>query len=243
VAVTFLCRSGIRLVIYLDDLLIVGSSLEECSASVCLVIKVLQSLGFLINFGKSETLPTQCMEYIGLIINSVSMSFHLTERKIDDIKRLSRETLKKKKFSLRELAKIIGNVNWASYAVNFAQAHFRNLQSLYNSFPKDDLDLIVSLTQEARSDLSWWLTEADFPSGKAILTSRPDLRLASDASRTGWGVVCLDIRTGGPWTRSELLLHINGLELLAALKSLECFTASVRDWSVEIQIDNKAAVS
>ena len=45
--------------------------------------------------------------------------------------------------------KIIGNVNWASYAVNFAQAHFRNLQSLYNSFPKDDLDLIVSLTQEA----------------------------------------------------------------------------------------------
>ena len=95
VAVTFLRRSGKRLVIYLDDLLIVGSSLEECSASVCLVIKVLQSLGFLINFGKSETLPTQCMEYIGLIINSVSMSFHLTERKIDDIKRLSRETLKK----------------------------------------------------------------------------------------------------------------------------------------------------
>ena len=90
------------------------------------------------------------MEYIGLIINSVSMSFHLTERKIDDIKRLRRETLKKEKCSLRELAKIIGNVNWASYAVNFAQAHFRNLQSLYNSFPKDDLDLIVNLTQEAR---------------------------------------------------------------------------------------------
>ena len=127
--------------------------------------------------------------------------------------------------------------------MNFAQAHFRNLQSLYNSFPEDDLDLIVSLTQEARSDLSWWLTEADFPSGKAILISRPDLRLAWDASRTGWGAVCLDIRTGGPWTRSELLLHINGLELLAALKSLECFTASVRDCSVEIQIDNKAVVS
>jgi hypothetical protein len=138
------------------------------------------------------------MEYIGLIINAVSMSFHLTERKIDYIKRLSQQTLKKKKCSIRELAKIIGNVNWASYAVNFAQAHFRNLQFLYNSFSKDSLDLIISLTQEDRSDLSWWLTEADFPSGKAILISRPDLRLPSDASRTGWDAVCLDIRTGGP---------------------------------------------
>lgn len=115
VAVTFLRQSGIRIVIYLDDLLIVGSSAEDCSTSVALVIKTLQSLGFLINFKKSETTPVQIIEYIGLITNSISMSFHFTKKKVDNIKRLSRETLKKKKCSLRELAKIIGNVNWAIY--------------------------------------------------------------------------------------------------------------------------------
>ncbi|KAI9556087.1 hypothetical protein GHT06_018659 [Daphnia sinensis] len=37
---------------------------------------------------KSETVPTQCIEYIGLITNSVSMTFCLTDKKICDIRRL-----------------------------------------------------------------------------------------------------------------------------------------------------------
>ena len=78
-----------------------------------------------------------------------------------------------------------------------------------------------------------------------MLPSRPDVRLSSDASRTGWGAVCLDVRTGGPWTFSELALYINALELLAALKALvvKSFTSSLHDCSVEIQIDNTTAVS
>ena len=41
----------------------------------------------------------------------------------------------------------------------------------------------------------------------------------------------------------RLDLHINALELLAALKSLECFTSSVRDCTVTIEVDNSTAVS
>ena len=52
VAVTFLRLSGIRLVIYLNDLLIIGTTAEECSDAVAQVIHVLESLGFLINFKK-----------------------------------------------------------------------------------------------------------------------------------------------------------------------------------------------
>ena len=55
VAVASLRRSGIRLVINIDDLLILGSSVKECSAAVSTVITLLQSLSFFINFEKSET--------------------------------------------------------------------------------------------------------------------------------------------------------------------------------------------
>ena len=55
------------------------------------------------------------------------MLFILTKKKMDDIRRLCRATLKKGTCSLHELAKIIGNLNWATYAVRYAQAHFRNL--------------------------------------------------------------------------------------------------------------------
>ncbi len=246
VAVTFLRRSGIRLVIYLDDLLIVGTTTQECSDAVAQVIHVLESLGFLINFNKSETVPTQCIEYIGLITNSVSMSFCLTDKKICDIRRLCTEVLKKGKCSLRQLAKIIGNLNWASYAVNFAQAHFRSLQATFISSSRtnnDNLDAVIYLNDDIRADLKWWTTSADFTSGKPLLLSRPDMRLSSDACLSGWGAVCLDVKTGGPWSGSEIGRHINNLEILAALKALECFASSLFDCTIEIEIDNTTAVS
>lgn len=58
-----------------------GSSSEECAAVVTAVISLLQSLGFLINFEKSEIKPVQRIEYIGLIIDSVSMSFFSPPRR------------------------------------------------------------------------------------------------------------------------------------------------------------------
>ena len=52
----FLYRLGIRLVIYLDDLLVVGASFQECKAAVAQVINTLEFLG-VINYKKSETTP------------------------------------------------------------------------------------------------------------------------------------------------------------------------------------------
>jgi hypothetical protein len=241
VAVTFLRRSGIRLVIYLNDLLIFGTTVEECGDAVAQVIHVLESLGFLINFKKSETTPTQCIEYIGLITNSVSMSFCLTDKKISDIRRLCSESLKNGKCSLRHLAKIIGNLNWASYAVIFAQAHFHSLQATFISFSRannDNLDSVISLCLDVRADLKWWITSADFSSGKPLLHSRLDMRLSSDACLSGWGAVCLDVKTGGPWSGPEFGRHINSLEILAALKALESFASPLSNCTVEIEIDN-----
>jgi hypothetical protein len=105
------------------------------------------------------------------------------------------------------------------------------------------LDVIVSLDNAALSDLAWWVNEANFSESKGLLSSRPDVYLSSDACRTGWGAVCLDRRTSGPWTSSEPDMHINSLKLLAALKVLECFTSSVKDCSVVIEVDNTTAAS
>ena len=53
----------------------------------------------------------------------------------------------------------------------------------------------------------------------------------------------MDVRTGGPWTLSESEAHINYLELLAALKALQCFTVTLKDSAVELRLDNTTAVS
>jgi hypothetical protein len=134
-----------------------------------------------------------------LITNLVSMSFCLTDKKICDIRRLCIEVLKKGKWSLRQ-GKIIGNLNWASYAVNFAQAHFCSLQVTFisSSWPNNDnLDAAISLNEDIRADLKCWTTCTDFNFGKPMLLSRPDMRLSSDACVSGWWEFASTIRWVG----------------------------------------------
>ena len=50
---------GIRMIIYLDDILVVGSSEEECRINVALVLKTLVDEGFKNNLKKSNLIPSQ----------------------------------------------------------------------------------------------------------------------------------------------------------------------------------------
>jgi hypothetical protein len=246
VVVAFLRKNGIRLVIYLDDILIAASSQTEAKVAVKRVRSLLESLGFVISDEKSSEEPSQKLEYIGLFIDSVKMRLILPDRKKLDIFRLCKSALKDPQISQIDLEKIIGNLNWAAAAVNFAPAHFRGLQILLNSRPEGRLirsSESFTLSKDARKDLLWWLSEADFLSGRPLIFPAPDLSIASDASLSGWGAVCKDLRTGGPWTRDESKEHINFLELLAALKALQCFTATARDTTIELRMDNTSAVS
>lgn len=133
VVVAVLLKNGLRLVIYLDDILIVADSKAAARLTVDQVKSLLQSLGFVLSSEKSEEEPVQSLEYIGLIVDALSMKLYMPDRKKEDIFRLCKIALKDALVSRESLEKIIGNLNWASAAVNFAPVHFRGLQMLLNS--------------------------------------------------------------------------------------------------------------
>ena len=66
-----------RLIIYLDDILIMNVDEHSTKSDVQLVIDLLHRFGFHINWEKSVRNPSQVMEYLGLRINSISLSFAL----------------------------------------------------------------------------------------------------------------------------------------------------------------------
>jgi hypothetical protein len=65
-------RAGIRLVIYLDDIIFMNESREGVISDVSTAIDLLTSLGFLVNGKKSVLLPSQSLEYLGLLIDSIA---------------------------------------------------------------------------------------------------------------------------------------------------------------------------
>jgi hypothetical protein len=88
VVIAHLRKLGLRLVIYLDDILVVASSQLAARLAVNQVRSLLESLGLVISTEQSVEDPVQALEYIGLFIDTLSMKLLLPERKRLDIYRL-----------------------------------------------------------------------------------------------------------------------------------------------------------
>ena len=82
---TILRRINIRIIFYLDDIVLIGHSLEEIVMSRDTVMFLLQDLGFIINWKKSVLAPVQEIEFLGLTINSVSLGLSLNKTKTQKV--------------------------------------------------------------------------------------------------------------------------------------------------------------
>ena len=129
-------------------------------SDVTAAINLLISLGFLINWEKSVLLPSQSLEFWGLLIDSVALSLALPSDKVLSILALCRRSLLKGVVSLHDLSSLIGSFSWAISTIPFDQANYRQLQRFYIYHSKSfnyDLFRYVSLSSAARDDICWWI--------------------------------------------------------------------------------------
>ena len=64
-----------------------------------------------------------------------------------------------------------------------------------------------------------------------------------DAFNTGWGAYCNGILTGGCWSVEEKTLHINALELVAAMFGVQAFCKHNQVTSMLLKTDNTTVVA
>nr|CAH7721925.1 unnamed protein product [Callosobruchus chinensis] len=55
---------------YLDDLLMIGDTLQECNHNVKITVSLLEQLGFMINYEKSSLVPKTTQTFLGFIYDS-----------------------------------------------------------------------------------------------------------------------------------------------------------------------------
>jgi hypothetical protein len=207
-------------------------------------VSVLEQCGFLVNHEKSVVTAAQRIEYLGLLVDSLSLSLSLLEGKVSSIINLCENALSSTHVSLRDMAKLLGNFSWAIQAVPFAQAHYRAFQRIFISgSAENDLQTRVDLNAAAREDLLWWIRNLVKVNGRPMTAVDPDLVIYSDACLSGWGAVLNNSYARGPWTTLDRNRHINELELLAALHALESFTGRASNISIRLMMDNVTAVN
>jgi hypothetical protein len=75
--VALLCRLGLRLIVYLDDIILFTQTPNRILQDRDTTLWLLQQLGFVINWKKSVLIPAQSMEYLGFVINYLELTLAL----------------------------------------------------------------------------------------------------------------------------------------------------------------------
>ncbi len=71
-------------------------------------VRLMDKLSFTVHLEKSVLIPCQVIEFLGFIIDSVSMTVRLSDRKCEKIKSACADILQRAKRSIRTLARLIG---------------------------------------------------------------------------------------------------------------------------------------
>ena len=245
--VAFLRERGMRLIIYLDDMLVICNSQEELRENVLLMKDLFGVLGLTINEKKSQLEPSQEIAFLGYQLSTVTMTISLPMEKMRKIQQEARQLLKETTVSIRRIATFIGMTNAARQAITIAPLFYRHLQALVNRAQlladspvamRQKYHLQVNLTAEAREDLVWWSREATSHNAAPIRVPPPDIVIETDASHLGWGASCQELKTGGHWSLEEQELHINALELKAVLLAIQTFTKEIEHQHILVRTDN-----
>ena len=241
----FLRQLGIHLIVYLDDLLLAAPSKDLLLQNLSTVIWLFISLGFLINIPKSVTTPSHCLEVLGFMVDTESITISLPIHKVQAIQKVAAQLLHQEPIIVKDLAQMIGVLVATKPAVHTGALHYRALQDLkiqalrrHPSYQKP-----AQLTQEAKSDLQWWIVSLPLHCLNPIVKPEATLTIESDASNSGWGKTCHRVRTGGRWTSLEVQEHINYLELKAAFLALQSFLKGRSNMAVLIRSDNRTAIA
>ena len=186
-------RLGMRNVIYMDDLWGGDQTMEEVAFQAVL---------------------TRTVAYLGFIMDSEHMTLMLPRQRILKIQQVCKDLLNKHKTSVREVAKIVGELVAAVRAVLPAHLHYRQLQmaqtsALLKNQQRYSAQMILS--KESREELQWWIDNLEGWNGKLFIkiATVNRLEVETDASNKGWGAICNEITTQGRWTQPETRLHIN----------------------------------
>ena len=204
----------------------------------------MQDLGFNISWGKCALAPSHKIKYLGFVIDSEQMEIRPLQEKVEDIANHCKRVRKSKSVSIRDLAQLIGKLIALTPGNKYGYLFCKRLENDKNKWLKrkqGDYNSLITLSETIIEDIQWWENNAGlFP--VSLRTLENLLVIASDASTSGWARICEEETIKGIWSGDEKSMHINFLEIKAALLSIKTFAEGKTKVRIELYSDNQCTV-
>ena len=235
---------GIRMRRYLDDWLVQSSSRESLLEDLQTVLRLCHELGIVINPKKSNLVPSQVVQYLGVVIDSTSFRASPSVERISRLQSTAAAFQSCSSPTASLWLSLLGVLSSLAHLVPGGRLRMRSLQlCLHRSWNRQDLEAPVLASMECLHDLQWWLHLPHLSLGVSLHQVSPDLHFWSDASDVGWGAH-LDCQVAsGLWDPRQAALSINARELLAVQLGLFQFQSALQGRTVAVFCDNTTAVA
>lgn len=223
---------------YLDDILILADTFQECKSHIQTVIKTLQSLGWQISLKKSIIKPAQNIEFLGIHYDLGRKTMRPMNKNIDKCIKMANFVSNSVKCDLKLYQRLIGSLNFSSFFTFSGKLHLKFLHRYHGYFSKG----FKVIPPSFKRYLKVW-EHASMYEEINIPNNETDSELFTDASNLGWGGALMEqgeiLYTNNTWLNKESALHINVKELLACVFSIKHFSNKLKNKSVLIHIDSK----
>ena len=243
---------GVRVTIYLDDLLLIASTRSASVRATVFAVLLLTFLGLIVNQKKSEPVPKTSRVYLGLQIDTLAMNFRVPAPKLFAMRTEWRRWASLSEDSpqpVRALAHLIGSTVSLREALPPVHLWLFHLHRLLSAAVRAaGWSATVRMTPEAKADLEWLDRNATAFNGTSFSTPRPSVLMQTDASRFGWGALLKDpthyLETRGQWSTSDhARMHsISPMELEAGIRAIETFRAHLLGTTCLWRTDNSSVV-
>ena len=238
---------GIRLNMYLDDILILNQNADTLRRDCTIVIQLLTGLGFVINEEKTIVEPSKKFTYLGITFNTELYRMELPTQKREKIQALCKTTKVKTTVTARELASLVGKLQAAAMVVHSGNVRRNSIHAQITEATKDaNWERKIRLNKESIKEIVWWEKHIEKYNGRPITSPEPQGQLHTDASKVGWGAVIKKSgeEAQGRWTSAEIeKYHINHLELKAVHLGLQALMDTVTNKHIQVWSDNVTAVT
>ena len=235
-------QKGLLVFVYLNDILILGTT--KLLAQKCLdsVLETLRDSGFCVNEKKSLLTPTQELQHLGFHISLQNGVLSVPADKLKMIRRELGKLVTHFHLTTRKMAAILGTGRSFLTAMPFLRAFTNQMMSFVQLSKTSGWDSQLPVPPTLKEEVlkindlmhSW--------AGRKFQGKCPVRELHSDSSNHAWAGV--DLRTGGAvqeFWRSAQGLHINVKELSAAVQTVKSLTKPKE--RVLLGVDNSVAFS
>ena len=124
-------NKGYTVLAYLDDFLIIERTQLRCRAAFDMLVSLLESLSFTINWTK-VVYPVQRLTFLGVEIDTVKCELRLPDDRMTELLSLCKATNLKRRCSKLHLQRLLGKLNWAARVVRGGRIFLRLLITLAN---------------------------------------------------------------------------------------------------------------